>query len=683
MKGRMRGRSDSTLQAIRPTFKAPEGVYTLVSDGEYRYLTRNQCSSSSAAASSSPKSNLEIGGESSSSSIKSASASAASFLPGSRRPPPQESATILFFPHPSCSSDSAPASASSSSSKTLPLLFPQRSFSPPSFSPFSSPPSFSPLSSPPPFSPPSFSPLSSPQKMTSPSASLRPSEEETDRQEVAAAATASSSSTPFLFSFNTYDAILFYPYDLSASSRQQPQQTASSSSSSRAPATPIKPMRSVFSASSVVSYDVRVGRNRLELLACTKPTSSASSSSSSSSNNIIYLKSLPFVSTTTTPTTNSTTTKKKSAAHLFNQKNMIEETVKLVKWLPHSSHHFVAVAGGDLFLLDKKREEADNASLLQWHPPLSSSPTSSQSVKQEEGEFFIRHQLSRYNPISVWHVSTKPIYDLAFSHSGRYIALVGADGYLRVFDFHKQALLVAFQSFFGGLRCVAWSPDDRFILTGGEDDLVSIFDPFPTAPSPSHPSSLTSTPTKTDSQQKRRTRTRTYSVVARWQQRHEGPCLLARGEGHKSWINAVAFDPLHCHPHEGKYRFASVGRDTQLLFWEFNFADYVEPTTRRTYAQRTGMVVPPLTYEEALVLDPIAHHQVCVTSAASVELPTSLCFVNDALLTASVHGGTKIWQRPGFAPTTESEKIESDALPSSSSSSQEEEQTEKPAITEQ
>lgn len=55
------------------------------------------------------------------------------------------------------------------------------------------------------------------------------------------------------------------------------------------------------------------------------------------------------------------------------------------------------------------------------------------------------------------------------------------------------------QSYYGGLLCCTWSPDGRFIATGGEDDLISL-----------------------------------YSCEAR--------CVVAWGAGHHSWVSAVAFD---------------------------------------------------------------------------------------------------------------------------------------------
>ena len=50
------------------------------------------------------------------------------------------------------------------------------------------------------------------------------------------------------------------------------------------------------------------------------------------------------------------------------------------------------------------------------------------------------------------------------------------DGYLRVYLFGEQRLVATFRSYFGGLLCVAWSASGAFLLTGGEDDCVTLID---------------------------------------------------------------------------------------------------------------------------------------------------------------------------------------------------------------
>ncbi|VDQ10253.1 unnamed protein product [Trichobilharzia regenti] len=59
------------------------------------------------------------------------------------------------------------------------------------------------------------------------------------------------------------------------------------------------------------------------------------------------------------------------------------------------------------------------------------------------------------------------------------------------------------RSYFGGLLCVDWSPDSLFIVTGGQDDLITI-----------------------------------WSVLDR--------AVICRGQGHKSWVSMVRFDPYLC-----------------------------------------------------------------------------------------------------------------------------------------
>jgi len=80
------------------------------------------------------------------------------------------------------------------------------------------------------------------------------------------------------------------------------------------------------------------------------------------------------------------------------------------------------------------------------------------------------------------------------------LAVVSQDGFLRIFDYQKMELIGLMKSYFGGLLCLSWSPDGKLIATGGEDDLLTI-----------------------------------YSVQEKR--------VLCRGQGHKSWISKVSFDP--------------------------------------------------------------------------------------------------------------------------------------------
>ncbi|KAI7691618.1 WD repeat-containing protein 20 [Sarcoptes scabiei] len=147
------------------------------------------------------------------------------------------------------------------------------------------------------------------------------------------------------------------------------------------------------------------------------------------------------------------------------------------------------------------------------------------------------------------------INEFRFSPCGLYIAIVSQDGFLRVFHYQQMELIGLMRSYFGGLLCVGWSPDSKFLVTGGEDDLITVW-------------SL---------EEKR---------------------VIARGQGHKSWVNSVTFDPYMTQTNldainfrhtnlaneerenysnndadDGfrtltNYRFGSVGQDTQICLWD-------------------------------------------------------------------------------------------------------------------
>lgn len=80
--------------------------------------------------------------------------------------------------------------------------------------------------------------------------------------------------------------------------------------------------------------------------------------------------------------------------------------------------------GGNLFVIDRHRIEDDSVQL-----PM---------IADMQRFSIWRHQNANVNPVARWHVSSKPIKDLAFSSSGRYLATAGLDGFLRVFDFEAE-----------------------------------------------------------------------------------------------------------------------------------------------------------------------------------------------------------------------------------------------------
>jgi len=184
--------------------------------------------------------------------------------------------------------------------------------------------------------------------------------------------------------------------------------------------------------------------------------------------------------------------------------------VTTILWVPGSKSLFAAAfSNGIILFMDRDRDD---------------QPASATTTKDPESFAVTKQKNSKWNPVARWHVSKKSLSAVSFSPDGQYLAIAGEDGYLRIFNYEDEVLLVSFRSYFGGFLCVNWSPDGKYLVTGGEDDLVCI-----------------------------------WSLSER--------ALLARGQGHRSWVTCARFDPFGCDGH--KYRIGSVGEDTRLLLWDF------------------------------------------------------------------------------------------------------------------
>ncbi|XP_066559930.1 WD repeat-containing protein 20 [Amia ocellicauda] len=182
---------------------------------------------------------------------------------------------------------------------------------------------------------------------------------------------------------------------------------------------------------------------------------------------------------------------KKETSKLFNEERLIDKSkVTCLKWLPKSEHLFLAAhASGQLYLYNAE------------HPCGTAAPQYS-LLRQGEGfAVYTCKAKTPRNPLLRWAVGEGALNEFAFSPDGGHLACVGQDGCLRVFHFDSMELQGVMKSYFGGLLCVSWSPDGKFLATGGEDDLVTVW---------------------------------SFSESR----------VVARGHGHKSWVNVVAFDPF-------------------------------------------------------------------------------------------------------------------------------------------
>jgi WD40 repeat protein len=191
-----------------------------------------------------------------------------------------------------------------------------------------------------------------------------------------------------------------------------------------------------------------------------------------------------------------------------------------------------------------------------------------------------------------------------------------------------------FHSYYGGLTCVCWSPDAKYVLTGGQDDLISIWSTADGA-------------------------------------------LVARCQGHQSWVSGVAFDPWRCD--DRNYRFGSVGEDGRLCLWDFNVGMLHRPrahsvrhrgsiSSRYTALQRaetgnTGAsrvrsnssldvddedgVSHPVEPRAVIPMLPPVLNKIVDTHPACW-----LDFTEEAIITSCKSGHLRTWNRPGVEVVT-------------------------------
>ena len=220
--------------------------------------------------------------------------------------------------------------------------------------------------------------------------------------------------------------------------------------------------------------------------------------------------------------------------------------VQSVLWIPNKEHLFLAAfRDGTIIAFDKDKEDAP------FTPEDAVATTENGDTNGTNGQSHngfkilksVQSKDQKANPVAAWKLSTMKINQMAFSPDGSMLAVVCEDGTLTILDYAAERVLDIYRSYYGAMLCVTWSPDGRYVLTGGQDDLVSI-----------------------------------WSLTER--------TLVARCVGHESWVTDVKFDPWRCD--ERNYRFGSVGEDCRLLLWDFSVGMLRRPKVARHRASVTA-----------------------------------------------------------------------------------------------
>lgn len=311
-----------------------------------------------------------------------------------------------------------------------------------------------------------------------------------------------------------------------------------------------------------------------------------------------------------------------------------------LKWLPNSSNLFLAAhASGHLYLYNEElpctpatpiyqpfkcgdgysiltcKSKSTRNPLYKWSFGVNCTTINgnNSSSSSSSSSSTISSSSSSYSCAS----DNCSINEFCFSADGVNLAIVSQDGFLRVFLYDTMELVGIARSYFGGFLCVCWSPDGKYIVVGGEDDLVTVY----------------------SFNQKR---------------------VVARGHGHRSWVSVVAFDPyttfsswdtndfsddenqyeissnskrvrsasirdstltpdkLNC------YRLCSVSQDTQLCLWDIT-DDVLRPhqRVRLSTLDPTTQAAPQKTESVQLGAD--------ASNSAGGDKPSPAIIIKDAL----------------------------------------------------
>ncbi|KAM7540543.1 hypothetical protein Aperf_G00000026124 [Anoplocephala perfoliata] len=202
----------------------------------------------------------------------------------------------------------------------------------------------------------------------------------------------------------------------------------------------------------------------------------------------------------------------KELCKVFNEEKYIERTpVTCIRWVPYSTNQFlVAHSSGHMYLYNEERSCCPTPPVYQLFKKGTSYVVFTCKTKSTCNPLYnwaltnVLADSSQSKMLEDCDASMAPlpsINQFAFSTCGKYLAVVTEDGYLRVFDYHRMQLYGFMRSYFGGLTCVDWSPDGKYVVVGGQDDLITI-----------------------------------WSFTAQ--------AVICRGQGHKSWTSVVRFDPF-------------------------------------------------------------------------------------------------------------------------------------------
>lgn len=270
--------------------------------------------------------------------------------------------------------------------------------------------------------------------------------------------------------------------------------------------------------------------------------------------------------------------------------------VTAIAWVPQSST-FVAVGygNGSVGIYDIEREDgAPLGTRNMAQNGMLSTPTL--KVMQSGTT------PHKSNPVAFYNVSNDQITALKFNGGGT-LAVSSRDGYVRIIDMAEQRVSDILPSYFGAVTCMEISPDQNYLVTGGEDDCLGI-----------------------------------YSLKTM--------DLVARLEGHRAFVSAVAFDIYI--EEAASYRIGSVGEDGRIILWDFSpdtLPHRLSSELRRPSMLGDSQVHPFVPHQDVPVIFPVTQSAPEIDGIESAAF-CDILFARDAISATTSDGVVFSWKRP-------------------------------------
>ncbi|ODV83250.1 hypothetical protein CANARDRAFT_100865 [[Candida] arabinofermentans NRRL YB-2248] len=201
-----------------------------------------------------------------------------------------------------------------------------------------------------------------------------------------------------------------------------------------------------------------------------------------------------------------------------------------MEWSKDGKFAIIGYSDGDIMIFDRDFEDDDNYN--KHGEPIK-------KLRYMKVFKSLSNVSATSNPVGHYKLSNKAITSIKFHPIYPNVVIIACDdGYIRVFDLLTENLTDLIPSYYGGILCLNLTNDGKYLISGGEDDFVSIYE--------------------------------FQMGNFNYNPEHGGGSvkLVTRLQGSKSWVRSVDVD--YFKTNNGLlYRIGTVGDDGCIRFYEF------------------------------------------------------------------------------------------------------------------